>query len=52
MIEVVDFTVAYAPVAGIYSLWIIISIASTEGLIIIVLDIFNAFQNTIVPDPA
>ena len=47
MIEGVDFTVSYSPVAGIRSLRIIIGIASSEGLIIFVLDIFNAFQNTI-----
>ena len=33
MIEVVNFTVSYAPVAGIIYLWILISISSEEGLI-------------------
>ena len=47
MKEGVDFTVSYAPVAGICSLQIIISIASAEGLILFVLDISNAFQNII-----
>ena len=47
MIEVVDFTVPYAPVSGIRSLSIIMEIVSSEGLIIFVLDIYNAFQNTI-----
>ena len=52
MIEVVDFTVSYEPVAGIRSLCIIITISPVEGLIIFVLDISNAFQNTILPNPA
>ena len=52
MIEGFDFTVSYAPVAGIWSLCIIISIVSAEGLIIFVLDISNDFQNTIIPDYA
>ena len=52
MIEGVDFTISYKPVAGIWTLCIIISIASAEGLIIFVLDISNAFQNTILPNPS
>ena len=52
MIEGVDFTVSYAPVSGIRSLCIIIEIVSAEGLYIFVLDISNAFQNAILPDPA
>ena len=51
MLEVVDFTVSYAPVAVILSLHIIIAISYAEGLIISVLDISNAFQNIILPDP-
>ena len=51
MLEVVEFTVSYAPVDCIRSLHIIIEIASAEGLIIFVLDISNAFQNTILPKP-
>ena len=52
MLEVVDFTVSYEPVAGIRSLCITTEIASAEGLILFVLDIPNAFQNTILPNPA
>ena len=52
MLEGVEFTVSYAPVDGICSLRIIISIYSTEGLIIFVLEKNNAFQNTILPNPA
>ena len=51
MIEGVEFTVSYAPVAGICSICIIIEIVSAEGLIIFFLDISNAFQNTILPYP-
>ena len=51
MLEGVDCTVSYSPVAGVHSLWISTEIASTEGLIIFVLDIFNDFQNTILPNP-
>ena len=50
--EEVDFTVSYAPAAGICSLRIIIAIASAKGLILFVLDISNDFQNTILPNPA
>ena len=52
MIEGVDFTVSYAPVAGIHYLCIFISIASSEGLNIFVLEIFNTFQNDILPNTA
>ena len=52
MLEGVDFTVSYAPVTGIRPLFIIISIASAEGLIMFVLDISNAFQNNILSNPA
>ena len=51
MIEGVDFTVYYAPAAVILSLHITTAIASAEDLIIFVLDIYNAFQNTILPNP-
>ena len=51
MLEGVYFTISYAPVAGIIFLCIIIAVASTEGLIIFVLDISNVFQNTILPYP-
>ena len=51
MIEGVDFTVSYASVDGIHLLHIIIATGSIEGLIIFVLDISNAFHNTILPNP-
>ena len=51
MIKGVEFTVSYAPVAGIRPLHIIIKLASTEGLIIFVLEIYNTFQNTTLPNP-
>ena len=51
MIEGVNFTVSYSPVSGIYPLCIIIAIASAEGLNIFVLDISNAFQNTVIKKP-
>ena len=51
MLEGVDFNVSYAPVADIISLHIIIAIASTEGLIIFVLDIANSLENTIQTNP-
>ena len=38
--------------AGIRSLCIIIAIDSASGLIIFVLDIYNAFHNTILPNPS
>ena len=52
MLEVFDFTVVYATADGILHPCIIMAIASTEGLIIFVLDISNAFHNTFLPDPA
>ena len=51
MLEVVEFIVSYPPVAVIRHLCTIISIASTEGLIIFVSDIFNYSQNTIIHNP-
>ena len=51
IIEGADFIVSYAPVSGVISLCIIISIASKERLIISILDIYNAFQNNILPNP-
>ena len=51
MIEGFDFTVSYEPVAGIHSLRIIKIISSAEGLILFVLDIFNAFRNNILSNP-
>ena len=52
MIEGVDLNISYALVADILYLCIIIAIYSAEGLIIFVLDIYNAFQNKILPNPA
>ena len=52
MLEGVDLTVSYLPVSVIHSLRIMIAIASIEGLIIFVLDISDAFQSTIFPNPA
>ena len=52
MIEGVNLTVSYAPMAGILYLCIIISIESAEGLIIFGLYISNAFHNTLLPNPA
>ena len=52
MLEWVDLSVSYAHVAGIWSLCIILKTASAEGLIIFVLDVSNAFQNNILPNPA
>ena len=49
IIEGFDFNSSYAHVAGILSLCIIIEIAYTEGLVIFVLYIYNAFQNNILP---
>ena len=49
MLEIVDFTISYASVAIIKSLRIIILIASAELLIMFILDIYNAFQNNILP---
>ena len=47
MLKGFDFTVLYAPVTGIHSLHITTAITSAEGFIILVLNIFNDFQNTI-----
>ena len=52
MIEGFESNVSYASVSGILSLCIIIAITSAEGLIIFFLDISNAFQNNILPNPA
>ena len=52
MLEGVDLIASYEPVSVIRSNNIIIAIAYAEGLIIFVLDIANAFQNTILPYPA
>ena len=50
MLEVVDFLVSYTPVASIKYLIIVIAVAYTEVIIIFILDIYNAFQNIILPN--
>ena len=52
MLEGFYLTVSYAPVSGISSLSIIISIAYAEGIVLFFLNISNAFQNKILPNPA
>ena len=52
ILEGVYFNVSYVPVDGIRYLRIIVSISSAEDLIVFVLDISNAFQNNILPNPA
>ena len=52
MLENFDIAVSYAPVNAICSLRIIIEIASVEGLIIFVLDIYNSFQKNMLPNNA
>ena len=49
MHELVEFTVSYAPVSIIRFLCIIVAISS-EGVLIF-FDIYNAFQNAILPYP-
>ena len=51
IIEGVNFSVSYSPVAGICSLCIIIETESAEGQNIFVLEISNAFHNTILHNP-
>ena len=51
MIEWVDFSVSYVSVAIIKPLRIIVALVSSELLIILILDISNALQNTILPNP-
>ena len=51
MLEGIDFTVSYAPVANIQSIRVIIAIAAAEGMTIHILDISNAFQSTVIAYP-
>ena len=51
MIEGFDKTEPYAPMAVIRYIRIIIAIDSEEVLILFVSDIYNAFQNNILPYP-
>ena len=50
MIEGIDLKFSCAPVEGIKYLRNIIKIESSEGVIIFILDIFNAFQNSILTE--
>ena len=51
MLEGFDLTVSYTPVSGIVSLCTIVTISYVEGLIIFILEVSNALQNTIYPNP-
>jgi hypothetical protein len=48
--ENIDFIDSYSPVASIDSLRILLNLAASEGLLISILDISNAFQNSIIFD--
>jgi hypothetical protein len=48
--ENIDFTDSYSPVASIDSLRLLLTLAASEGLIISIMDISNAFQNSIIFD--
>jgi len=50
--ESVDFTDSYSPVASIDSIRLLLNLAASLGLLISVLDISNAFQNSIIFDPS
>jgi hypothetical protein len=50
MKEGVDFVNSYSPV-GSNSIRLIVALAASEGLQLFVLDISNAFQNSIIFDP-
>ena len=45
-----DFTDSYTPVALIDSLRLLLNLAASEGLLICIMDISNAFQNSIIFD--
>ena len=47
ILEGVEFKVSYAPVSSMKYLQTIISISSTDGMIFLILDISNVFQNNI-----
>ena len=51
MLEGVDFTVSYTPVAVTISIHNLIVIASAESLTIFVLDISKSFKSNILPSP-
>jgi len=46
----VDFSDSYSPVASIDSIQLLLNLAAASGLIISILDISNAFQNSIIFD--
>ncbi len=48
--EHIDFTDSYSPVASIESIRVLLNIAASSGLLVNILDISNAFQNSIIFD--
>jgi hypothetical protein len=50
--ENINFTDSYSPVASIDSLCLLLNLAASECLLISILDISNAFQNSIIFDAA
>jgi hypothetical protein len=48
--ENIDFTDSYSPVASIDSIRLLLNLAAASGLLISILDISNAFQNSIIFD--
>jgi hypothetical protein len=48
--ENIDFTDSYSPVASVNSLRHLLNLAASEGLLISIMDISNAFQNSIIFD--
>ncbi len=48
--EYIDFHDSYSPVASIESIRVLLNIAASSGLLVSILDISNAFQNSIIFD--
>jgi hypothetical protein len=48
--EYIDFTDSYSPVASIESIRVLLNLAASNGLLVSILDISNAFQNSIIFD--
>jgi hypothetical protein len=48
--ENIDFTDSYSPVASIDSIRFLLNLAASAGLLISIMDISNAFQNSIIFD--
>lgn len=48
--EYINFTDSYSPVASIESIRVLLNVAASNGLIVSILDISNAFQNSIIFD--